>query len=76
MLKNPNENQENFKHQNPNIKRFDKLTTLSQVEGQIPMTQMQNSKHMIRIDFAVALVMGVVFGLSRADIRGYNKKFT
>jgi hypothetical protein len=48
MLKNPNKNQENSKHQKPNIKRFDRLTTLSQVEGQIPMTQIQNSKHMIR----------------------------
>jgi len=35
MLKNPNENQENSKHQKANIK-------------QIPMTQIQNSKHMIR----------------------------
>jgi len=31
-----NENHENYKHQKPNIKWFDKLTTLSQVEGQIP----------------------------------------
>ncbi|MBW1942076.1 MAG: hypothetical protein JRJ51_04490 [Deltaproteobacteria bacterium] len=34
----------NDKCQNPNIKWFDKLTTLSQVEGQIPMTKIQNSK--------------------------------
>ena len=42
------ENHENSKHQKPNFKRFDKLTTLSQpveslkverVEGQIPMTK-------------------------------------
>jgi hypothetical protein len=43
-----NKNHENSKHQKPNFKRFDKLTTLSQVEGQIPMTQTQNSKQMIR----------------------------
>ena len=29
---------------NTNIKRFDKLTTLSQVEGQITMTEIQNIK--------------------------------
>ena len=34
----------NYKSQNPNNKWFDKLTTLSQVEGQIPMTEIQNSK--------------------------------
>jgi len=28
----------NSKLQNPNFKWFDKLTSLSQVEGQIPMT--------------------------------------
>jgi hypothetical protein len=33
------------------LSRFDKLTTLSQVEGQIPMTQFQNSKQMIRLLF-------------------------
>ncbi len=33
-----------FKHQKTNHKWFDKLTTLSQVEGQIPMTQIQTSK--------------------------------
>ena len=43
-----NENHENSKHQKPNLKRFDKLTTLSRVEGQIPMTQIQNSKQLIR----------------------------
>ncbi len=32
------EDHENSKHQKPNPKWFDKLTTLSQVEGQIPMT--------------------------------------
>jgi hypothetical protein len=40
-----------FRKLNPNIeirkpKRFDRLTTLSQVEGQIPMTQIQNSKRL------------------------------
>ncbi|CAB1059116.1 hypothetical protein D1BOALGB6SA_3874 [Olavius sp. associated proteobacterium Delta 1] len=35
---------ENPKHQNTNYKWFDKLTTLSPVEGQIPMAQFQNSK--------------------------------
>ncbi len=30
--------------QAPNFKWFDKLTTLSQVEGQITMTQIQNAK--------------------------------
>jgi hypothetical protein len=34
----------NYKSQNPNNKWFDKLTTLSQVEGQITMTEIQNSK--------------------------------
>jgi len=38
---------ENNKHQKPNFKWFDKLTTLSQVEGQIPINQIQNSKQMI-----------------------------
>jgi hypothetical protein len=28
-----------------NTKWFDQLTTLSQFEGQIPMTETQNSKH-------------------------------
>jgi hypothetical protein len=32
------------KHQKTNHKWFDKLTTLSQVEGQIPMTEIQKSK--------------------------------
>jgi len=31
-------NYENYKHQIPKLKWFDKLTTLSRVEGQIPMT--------------------------------------
>jgi len=35
----------NFKHQKTNPKRFDKLTALSLVEGQISMTKIQNSKH-------------------------------
>jgi len=39
-----NENHQNSKHQKPNHKWFDQLTTLSQVEGQIPMTKTQNSK--------------------------------
>jgi hypothetical protein len=39
-----NESHENSKHQKPNLKWFDKLTTLSQVEGQMPMTEIQNSK--------------------------------
>ena len=34
----------NHKSQKTNIKWFDKLTTLSQVEGQIIMTKIQNSK--------------------------------
>jgi hypothetical protein len=33
-----------LKSQNTNIKWFDKLTTLSQVEGQITMTEIQNIK--------------------------------
>jgi hypothetical protein len=32
----------NIKLQIPNIKRFDKLTTLSKVEGQITMTKIPN----------------------------------
>ncbi len=53
---------ENHKYQNTNTKWFDKpfdrltvlsrveglTTTLSQVEGQITMTEIQNSKQMIR----------------------------
>jgi len=39
-----NDNHEKSKHQKPNLKWFDKLTTLSQVEGQMPMTEIQNSK--------------------------------
>jgi hypothetical protein len=34
----------NSKSQITNIKWFDKLTTLSPVEGQIPMAEIQNSK--------------------------------
>ena len=34
----------NYKSQNSNNKWFDKLTTLSLVEGQITMTEIQNSK--------------------------------
>jgi hypothetical protein len=34
----------NSKYQNTNTKWFDKLTTLSQVEGQITMTEIQNPK--------------------------------
>ncbi len=34
----------NPKHQKPNFKWFDRLTTLSPVEGQIPIAQIQNSK--------------------------------
>jgi hypothetical protein len=34
-------NHENAKHQLPNFKWFDTLTTQSQVEGQILMTQIQ-----------------------------------
>jgi hypothetical protein len=47
---------ENYKSQNPNNKWFDKLTTLSQVEGQIPMTKIQNSKpshHLKRIQICL-----------------------
>jgi len=39
-----------YKTQIPNIKWFDKLTTLSQVEGQIPMTKIQNSKPVFDIE--------------------------
>jgi hypothetical protein len=40
-------NIKNFKSQMPNIKWFDKLTTtLSQVEGQITMTEIQNPKQL------------------------------
>jgi hypothetical protein len=35
------------KSQITNTKWFDKLTTLSQAEGQITMTEIQNSKRMI-----------------------------
>ena len=31
-----------YKHQKTNLKWFDRLTTLSQVEGQMPMTEIQN----------------------------------
>jgi len=38
----------NFKYQITNTKWFDKLTTtLSQVEGQITMTEIQNSKQLV-----------------------------
>ncbi|MBW2582567.1 MAG: hypothetical protein JRE36_03075 [Deltaproteobacteria bacterium] len=37
----------NNKSQIANIKRFDKLTTLSQVEGQITMTEIQNPKPLV-----------------------------
>jgi hypothetical protein len=36
----------NHKYQITNTKWFDKLTTLSQVEGQITMTEIQNSKQL------------------------------
>jgi hypothetical protein len=39
----------NPKLQNTNIKWFDKLTTLSQVEGQITMTEIQNIKPVLVI---------------------------
>jgi len=35
-----------FKYQITNTKWFDKLTTLSQVEGQITMIKIQNSKQL------------------------------
>ncbi len=38
---------QNYNNQITNIKWFDKLTTLSPVEGQIPMSQIQNSKQTI-----------------------------
>jgi ArsR family metal-binding transcriptional regulator len=37
----------NNKFQITNIKRFDRLTTLSQVEGQITMTEIQNPKLLV-----------------------------
>jgi hypothetical protein len=40
------ESHENPKYQNTNPKWFDKLTTLSSVEGQIPINQIQNSKRL------------------------------
>jgi hypothetical protein len=40
----------NPKSQNTNIKWFDKLTTLSQVEGQITMTEIQNIKPVLVIE--------------------------
>ena len=49
------ENYENSKIQNPNLKWFDKLTTtLSKVEGQIPMTQIQNTKQLIHLQLCPA----------------------
>jgi len=39
----------NSKSQITNIKWFDKLTTLSQVEGQITMTKIPNSKSVLVI---------------------------
>jgi hypothetical protein len=36
----------NIKYQITNTKWFDKLTTLSQAEGQITMTEIQNSKQL------------------------------
>jgi hypothetical protein len=47
-------NHENSKHQKPNLKRFDKLTTLSQVEGQISMTK----------DYGVSAAAGLKSGQS------------
>jgi len=43
----------NSKFQITNNKWFDKLTTLSQVEGQIPMTEIQNPKpvYVLVIDY-------------------------
>ncbi len=44
-----NEFKKNSKHQKTNLKWFDKLTTLSPVEGQTPMTQIRNTKQTIAI---------------------------
>ena len=54
----------NYKSQNPNDKWFDKLTTLSQVEGQIPITEIQNPKPVLVIEywnlrFVCNLVLGI-----------------
>ncbi len=54
----------NSKSQISNIKWFDKLTTLSQVEGQITMTEIQNSKPVLvilywNLRFVCNLVLGV-----------------
>jgi hypothetical protein len=43
-------------HKNPNNKWFDKLTTLSLVEGQITITEIQNSKrshHLRKREFQI-----------------------
>jgi hypothetical protein len=40
----------NSKSQITNTKGFDKLTTLSQVEGQITMTEIQNPKPVLVIE--------------------------
>ncbi|NIN34914.1 MAG: hypothetical protein GTN46_09905 [Gammaproteobacteria bacterium] len=40
----------NYKLQITNNKWFDKLTTLSQVEGQITMTETRNSKHVYELE--------------------------
>jgi len=37
----------NFKYQNSNTNWFDKLTTMSHVEGQITMTEIRNSKPLV-----------------------------
>ena len=42
---------ENHKHQITNPKWFDKLTTLSKVEGQISMTEIQISKQTKRLPY-------------------------
>ncbi len=56
----------NSKSQITNIKWFDKLTTLSQVEGQITMTKIRNSKPVFvlvieywNLRFVCNLVLGV-----------------
>jgi hypothetical protein len=54
----------NFKSQISNIKWFDKLTTLSLVEGQITMIKIQNSKPVLVIEywnlrFVCNLVLGI-----------------
>ena len=53
-------NIKNFKPQMPNIKWFDKLTTLSKVGGQITMTEIQNPKQ-LGFDLNWNLLLGICY---------------